>query len=89
MDGLLAVSLIKMFLEVCEKGPGAIVPELVSMSIPGSDILLAAEIMGVDLTMNSAVRRDPTLQRYLSLELDQSLDRGGLDRTITRRLDNE
>jgi hypothetical protein len=89
MDGLMAASLLKMFLSVCEKGPGAIVPELISLSIPGSDILLAAEIMGVDLSSNSAVRRDPSLQRYLNINLDRSIDRGGLDRTVTRRLDNE
>jgi hypothetical protein len=70
MDGLMAASLLKLFLEVCDKGPGAIVPELISMSIPGGDILLAAELMGVDLTTNSAVRRDPTLQRYLNLDLE-------------------
>jgi hypothetical protein len=88
MDGLMAASLLKMFFEVCEKGPGAIVPELIGMAIPGSDILMAAEIMGIDLSTKSVVRRDPTLQRYLNISLDRSISRNGLDRSITRRLDN-
>ena len=93
MDGLMAASLLKLFFEICDKGPGAIVPELISMAIPGSDILMAAEIMGVDLTSNSTVRQDPSLQRYLNIEIDRTLDRSmdqtQLDRKVTRRLDNE
>ena len=88
MDGLMAASLLKMFFEVCENGPGAIVPELIGMAIPGSDILMAAEIMGIDLSTKAVVRRDPTLQRYLDMSLDRSICRNGLDRSITRRLDN-
>jgi hypothetical protein len=39
MDPLTAASLLKLFFEIVENGPGAIVPELISMAIPGSDIL--------------------------------------------------
>lgn len=87
MDPLTAASLLKLFFEIVDKGPGAIVPELISMAIPGSDILTAAELMGIDLSSNSTIRKDPSLQRYLNISLDRSVKKGGLDRSINKELD--
>lgn len=87
MDPFAAVSLLKLFFEIVDKGPGAIVPELLSMAIPGSDILTAAELLGVDLTSNPTIRKDPSLQRYLNISLDRTVIKGGLDRSINKELD--
>jgi hypothetical protein len=89
MEPLMAAGLLKMFFSICEKGPGAIVPELIGLAIPGSDIVTAAEILGVDLGGHAAVRRDPALQRYLCLDVDRALDSSSLNRSITTELDNE
>lgn len=89
MDPFAAVSLLKLFFEIVDKGPGAIVPELISMAIPGSDILTAAELLGVDLTVNPTIRKDPSLQRYLNISLDRSVKKGGLDRSINQSINKE
>lgn len=99
METLVAASLLNMFFKIIDNGPGAIVPELISLSIPGSEILLAAEVLGIDLISDvrtsSALKKDQSLQRYLNLDLTNSLnsslnsriDDSPLNRNINRDID--
>lgn len=78
MDGFAAAAVLNAFFKVLEGRAGSAVVELVTLNLPGSEILLAAEVVGVDIFSDSrsatAIRKDPSLQRYLNKEIEVDLD---------------